>query len=82
MTCYVLSFYIRQNELRHMFTQEHKCPFLRNSESFQGYYRERTDGPNSGIMEIVIGTFIVENILVSNVSKHPSSKPILLQTGS
>ena len=82
MTCYVLSCYIRENELRQMFTLEHKCPTLRNSESFQGNNRERTEDPKSGIMEIVISTFIGENILVSNVYKHPSSKPIQLQTGS
>ena len=41
-----------------MFTLEHKCPTLRNSESFQGNNRERTEDPKSGIMEIVISTFI------------------------
>ena len=81
MTCYVLSCYIRPNELRQMFTMEHKDPTLRNSESFQGNYRERTEGPNSGILENVMGTSFGKNILVSNVCKLPSSKPTLLPTG-
>ena len=28
-----------------MFTLEHKCPTLRNSDSFQGNNRERTEDP-------------------------------------
>ena len=81
MTCYVLSCYIRPNELRQMFTLEHKGPTLRNSESFQGNYREITEGPHSGIMDIIDRkstrlTFWF--IMFANIIHQ---KPTLLPTG-
>ena len=64
MTCYVLSCYIRQNELRQMFTLEPICHTLRNSESCGGNHRERTEGPYRGRIVVVMCTFIGVNILV------------------
>ena len=81
MTCYVLSCYIRQNELRQMFTLEPICHTLRNSESCGGNHRERTEGPYRGRIVVVMCTFIGKIFWLIMFANIIHQKPTLLPTG-